>query len=178
MRPILFALLLSLPLTGFAQVYKCRLPNGQTEISTQPCSTGKTLDVRQEERISDADRQAAERDLERVRNFVDKREAARRADQAADLEQQRLNSRRQNNNSEGRVYGSADECLRDAAQMGLEGSQRQQMEADCRRIGANSQPMTVFVPYPVVSPIVRPPPPPPQPRPAPAPTITMEPRKR
>lgn len=184
MRKIVFVLLASLALPLQAQVYKCRLANGQTEISSQPCQGSKTVEVRAEEKISEADRQAAERDLERARNYLDKREASQRADHEAELKQQRqqASQQRATSASHARNYSNANECLRDLAQMTLEASQYAQMESDCRRLRSSMQPQTVYVPYPVAVPAHRhtiiqvPSKPAPAPTP-PAPSISIQPRK-
>lgn len=129
----LLALTFSLPAP--AEIYKCRLANGQAEISNTPCSAGNTLKVRPEERVSEADRQQAERDLERMRDYVDKREAAQRAESASEFERQRLQAgQRAASRSSYGSYGNADECLRDVAQMVLSAAQRAQLEADCRQL--------------------------------------------
>lgn len=187
MRPLVsalwvFTLFAGLALPIQAQVYKCRLANGQTEISSQPCQGGKTLEVRPEERVNEANRLAAEQDLERARKFIDQREAAQRADNAEALERERLQAagvRRGATSNQGQNYSNADECLRDVAQMALETTQRSQMEADCRRITRN-QPQTVYVPYPVAVPVQRPVyvhPSPSTPMQS-APTIAIQPRKK
>lgn len=149
-----------------ADIYKCRLPNGQTEISNTPCAAGATLKTRPEERVSEADRQQAERDLERMRDYVDKREAAQRAESAGDYERQRLQaSQRLSSPIATGNYSNADECLRDVAQMALGATQRAQMEAECRQIAPRA-PTAISSPYPVVVPVyVAPPPTPHQPKP-------------
>lgn len=160
----LLALTLSLP--GTADIYKCRLPNGQTEISNTPCAAGATLKTRPEERVSDAERQQAERDLERMRDYIDKREAAQRAESAGDLERQRLQaSQRASSPVAAGNYSNADECLRDVAQMALGAAMRAQLEAECRQIAPRA-PAAISSPYPVVVPVyVGPPPPMPHPKP-------------
>lgn len=146
-----------------ADIYKCRLPNGQTEISNTPCAAGATLKTRPEERVSEADRQQAERDLERMRDYVDKREAAQRAESAADYERQRLQaSQRVATPIATGNYSNADECLRDVAQMALGATQRAQMEAECRQIAPRA-PAAISSPYPVVVPVYIAPPPTPHP---------------
>lgn len=155
--PILF-LALANALPALAEVYKCRLPNGQTEISSQPCANGSTLAVRPEEKVSEEARQSAEQDLARARAFIEKREASQRASEAGDLERARLNAaqERQRSPQERRQpspehnYSNTDQCLRDVDQMVLDALQRSALEADCRRIGGapQSPPQIIYVPVP------------------------------
>lgn len=145
--------------TAAADIYKCRLPNGQTEISNTPCAAGATLKTRPEERVSEADRQQAERDLERMRDYVDKREAAQRAETAGEFERQRLQAgQRASSPVAPGNYSNADECLRDVAQMALGATQRAQLEAECRQIAPRA-PAAISSPYPVVVPVYVTPPP-------------------
>ena len=153
-----------------AEIYKCRLPGGKVEISNSPCPGGSgTVAVRPEETVSEANRQQAERDVERMRNFVDRRESAQRAEAAAERQAQ---SQRQAAGSPPPLrYGDPDACLRDLAQQALEATQRAQLETECRslvRPPAPQQPVYVVpgygIPqhhYPPPRPHPRPPPPPP-----------------
>ncbi len=68
--PLLAGLLLAQ--SAGAEIYKCRLPGGKVEISNSPCPGGSgTVAVRPEEAVSEANRQQAERDVARMRNFVE-----------------------------------------------------------------------------------------------------------
>ena len=166
--PLLAGLLLAQ--SAVAEIYKCRLPNGKVEISNSPCPGGSgTVAVRPEETVSEANRQQAERDVERMRNYVDKRESAQRAEAAAERQAQ---SQRQAAGSPPPLrYGDPDACLRDLAQQALEATQRAQLEAECRslvRPPAPQQPVYVVpgygIPqhhYPPPRQHPRPPPPPP-----------------
>ena len=166
--PLLAGLLLTQP--AGAEIYKCRLPGGKVEISNSPCPGGSgTVAVRPEETVSEANRQQAERDVERMRNFVDRRESTQRAEAAAERQAQ---SQRQAAGSPPPLrYGDPDACLRDLAQQALEATQRAQLEAECRslvRPPAPQQPVYVVpgygIPqhhYPPPRPHPRPPPPPP-----------------
>lgn len=158
------------------EVYKCRAPNGTIEIANVPCPAGSsTLKTRPAEIVTPESREQAERDVERMREYVDKRESAQRASEAA--ERQRAPTPHQPRN-----YNSADECLRDAAQMVLEAGQRLQMENECRAI---AKPQTVYIPYPVATPVYNqrsrihiPASPPERKKPEPPqPTVTLQPRK-
>lgn len=163
---LLYPLLaLALPLAAGADIYKCRLPDGRSEISNTPCAAGATLKTRPEERVSEADRARAERDLERMRDYVDKREAAQRAEAADELERQRLQAgRRGAAQISAGNYSNPDECLRDIAQMVQGAAQRAQLESECRQIVPRS-PTTISSPYPVVVPVYVAPPPPHPPKP-------------
>lgn len=142
---LLLALCLALPAT--ADIYKCRLPNGTTEISNRPCASGSnTITARPDEAVSEANREQAEREVERMRRFVEQREAAQRADAAAEREQQA--SQHQSAGSGG-SHGngrSVDTCLRALDQRALEANQRAQLEAACRN---NPESTPTFIPVPV-----------------------------
>lgn len=172
--PLLAGLLLAQP--AGAEIYKCRLPNGKVEISNSPCPGGSgTVAVRPDDTVPEASRQQAERDVARMRTFVDQRESAQRAEAAAERQAQ---SQRQAATPPPAVrYGDPDACLRDLAVQALEATQRAQLEAECRsllRPPAAQQPVYVVpgygVPqhhYPLPRPHPRPPPPPPA-KPAPS----------
>jgi hypothetical protein len=129
--PVLAGLLMAQPAS--AEIYKCRLPDGKTEISNAPCPSGSgTVTVRPDETVSEANRQQAERDVERMRSYVDKRENAQRADIAAERQAQAQGQ--STGASTSRRYGDPDACLRDLAQQALEASQRAQLEAECRSL--------------------------------------------
>lgn len=172
--PLLAGLLLAQP--SGAEIYKCRLPNGKVEISNSPCPGGSgTVAVRPDDTVPEASRQQAERDVARMRTFVDQRESAQRAEAAAERQ---AHSQRQAASPPPAVrYGDPDACLRDLAVQALEATQRAQLEAECRslvRPPAAQQPVYVVpgygVPqhhYPLPRPHPRPPPPPPA-KPAPS----------
>lgn len=135
--------LLALPVQ--ADIYKCRLANGRTEISNAPCPSGSgTLTVRPDDTVSEANRQQAEREVDRMRSFVEKREAEQRSEEAA--ERQRQSSERQSV-AQQRVYQSAnmDDCLRELEQNPVEAARRAELEAICRA-KAKSEPTLVPVP--------------------------------
>ena len=94
--------------------------------------------------MSEQSRQQAERDVERMRSFVDKREATQRSEEAA--ERQRQSSERQSAVQQ-RVYqsGSMNECLRELELNQPEPSRRAELEAICRA-KARSEPTLVPVP--------------------------------
>lgn len=172
--PLLAGLLLTQP--AGAEIYKCRLPNGKVEISNSPCPDGSnTVAVRPNDTVPEASRQQAERDVARMRTFVDQRESAQRAEAAA--ERQAQSQRQATSPSPAVRYGDPDACLRDLALQALEATQRAHLEAECRslvRPPAAMQPVYVVpgfgVPqhhYPPPLPPQRPSPPPPA-QPAPS----------
>ena len=148
---LLLAAVLALPLAGHAEIYKCRLPGGQTEISNTPCGTAAaTLGVRPDETVSAARREQAERDVERMRNFVEKREAAQRADDEAE-------SRRQAEVLEAharqRVYqaNTMDDCLAELDQQAVDSRRRAELEAICRA-KPRPAPAPTVIPVPIAVP--------------------------
>jgi hypothetical protein len=133
-----------------ADIYKCRLANGHTEISNLPCPLGSsTVTSRPDERVSETARRQAEHEVDRMRQYVEKREASQRAEEAA--AQQRSNAGRPPTPPAPmpqRQYTSAEECLRSIEPLSLEAGQRARMEAECHNIPA---PQNVYVP-PTVAP--------------------------
>ncbi|NTV72137.1 MAG: DUF4124 domain-containing protein [Azonexaceae bacterium] len=184
---ILFAIapLILLSAPASAEIYKCRLPNGKTEITNVPCPTGSgTVTVRPDERVSEAARRAAEQDVERMRNYVEKREAVQRAQDKAEREERVATQRQPNTVSRApRQTGNADECLHNIESMVLEASQRAQMEAECRNL-VSPQPAYAPVGVPVMPILpqhqhIHPqPPPPPKAEPPSAPGIAVQPLKK
>lgn len=80
-----------------------------------------------------------------MRNFVEKREAVQRADEAAQRDEQRAANQQSRPPSPrpSQQHGNTDECLRNVESMVLEASQRAQMEADCRNL---LSPQPVYAP--------------------------------
>ena len=149
MHRLFIALLLlpSLPLTASAEIYKCRLPNGKTEIANTPCASGSgTVTVRPDDHVSEASRLQAERDVERMRHYVEKREAIQQAEEAAERQERNRQQQAVAASRPSRQYNSAEECRRDLDQMALEATQRALMEAECQGI---ARPQTVYVPVAV-----------------------------
>lgn len=145
---------------AMAEIYKCRLPGGKTEISNAPCPRGsETLTARPDETVPEANRQQAERDVERMRNFVDKREASQRAESEAERQASRPAASGQ---PTARRYGDAAACLDQLRQQVLEAGQRAALEAECRSL----QPAPEAAPTPGYGPLYVPAyghPPPPRP---------------
>ena len=88
----LFVLLLSAASSASAQVYKCRQPDGSTQISNAPCEGGsKTVKTVEEEAIPDDVREQAEARNERQRKQADAMAKERKAEEAAERkERERL----------------------------------------------------------------------------------------
>lgn len=170
---IALLLLLGSTLTVHAEVYKCRQPDGRTEISNSPCSGGSsTLKAIPEETVSEASRRQAERDADRLENYADKLEAERKAGEAAERRQLK---ERQAAARQGPAPASIESCLRTLDRMVLDSSRRAELEEGCRTTGS-VQPVYVQDPYyyggsgyirPPYPP--RPPHPPHPPRPMPTP---------
>jgi len=170
---IALLLLLGSTLTVHAEVYKCRQPDGRTEISNSPCSGGSsTLKAIPDDTVSEASRRQAERDADRLENYADKLEAERKAGEAVErrqLKEQQAAAR------QGPAPASIESCLRTLDRMVLDSSRRAELEEGCRTTGS-VQPVYVQDPYyyggsgyirPPYPP--RPPHPPHPPRPMPTP---------
>lgn len=81
----LFVLLLGAASSASAQAYKCRQPDGSTQISTSPCEGGsKTVKTVEEEEIPDDVREQAEARNERQRKQADAMAKERKAEEAAE----------------------------------------------------------------------------------------------
>lgn len=145
---LLFALT-GLAAPAAADIYKCRLADGRIEISNSPCTSGSgTLSSRPDDTVPEASRQQAERDVERMRNFVDKREAAQRAEAAAERQAQ-IAAQQRSASSNHHRYGDPDACLRELSNQALEANQRAALEAECRslvRPPAPATPAPTYVP--------------------------------
>lgn len=145
-RKSVLMVLLALSIDAGAEVYKCRLPDGQMEITNAPCPKGSgTVTVRPDEKVSEADRLQAEREVERMRLQADRMEAAQRA-----AETERIAAQKRNpavNAPPAAETRTVEECLHDVGQQALDAHQRAEQEATCRAGGRSSQP--VYVPVPV-----------------------------
>ena len=139
----LLTTLLALP--AQADIYKCRLANGKTEISNSPCPAGSgTVTVRPDDTVSEENRRQAERNVERMQSFVEKREAEQLADEK--IEQERQAGERQLA-AQQRVYESTsmENCLRELAQQSIDTQRRAELEAICRA-KAKNEPTVIGVP--------------------------------
>lgn len=83
---ILLALALLSPAHG--EAYKCRQPDGRTEISSAPCGAGsKTLKTVEADRVPEEDRLRAEREVARQREQLEKSEQNRQATEKQEREE-------------------------------------------------------------------------------------------
>lgn len=130
-RPALL-LLLSIAGTGLqADIYKCKLANGTVEIANTPCPTGSTaLTRRPDEPVSAERRKQAEQDVERMRSYVERREALQQAESAE--ERTSIAERPATVSATPRQYGDPERCLNELSQQALEATQRAMLEAECR----------------------------------------------
>jgi hypothetical protein len=159
-----------LAFSATADVYKCRQPNGSTEISNSPCAGGSsTVKTVADDVVSEENRRQAERNVEQMRIDAEKLEATRRADEAIERKQQEEQRQQQAN---GPSAETIQECIRTLDRMALDPARRANLEATCRTKGS-VEPVYVPVPYyggPTYVRPVRPyPPRPPQTRPEPLP---------
>jgi len=166
---ITLLVLLGCALPAQAEVYKCRQPDGRTEISNSPCSGGSsTIKAIPDDTVSEASRRQAEEDADRLENYADQLEAKRKAGEAAEQkqlkEQQVAAAARQ-----GPSPASVQACLQTLDRMALDLSRRAELEDGCRATGS-VQPVYVQDPYYYGgSGYIRPPHPPHPPRPVPKP---------
>ena len=115
-----------------ADVYKCRLPNGSTEISSSPCAGGSsTVKTVADDIVSEENRRQAERNVEQMRSDAEKLEAARRADQANERKQQEKQQQ-----ASGPPPGAIEDCLRGLDRMALDAARHAELEATCRSKGS------------------------------------------
>ena len=130
-RPALM-LLLGVALTAQAEVYKCRQPDGRTQISTSPCAGGaKTIKEVEEDVIPDDVRAKAERDAERQRKQANELEAERTADEAED----RREAERQRKESGLPTPAAVQQCMNTVARMNIDASRRAELESGCQLTG-------------------------------------------
>jgi hypothetical protein len=147
MKFVIGTLLALMAVSAQAEIYKCRLADGRIEISSSPCSGGsKTLSARPAETVPDTSREEAERDVARMRSFVEQREAEQRRDEAAysrqlEAEQQASAARS--------VYEThdMDACLRELGRQNVDAGRRAELEAICRAKGKPA-PTVIAVPVP------------------------------
>ena len=141
---ITFVILLACALPAQAEVYKCRQPDGRTEISNSPCSGGSsTVKSIPDDTVSEASRQQAERDADRLEDYTDRLEAERKTGEAAErkqLKEQQAAAR------EGPSPASVQACLQTLERMALDLARRAELEEGCRATGS-VQPVYVQEPY-------------------------------
>lgn len=147
MKALVAILLALVTLAAQAEIYKCRLANGRTEISNVPCPGGSTtLSARPAETVPEASREQAERDVARMRSFVEQREAEQRRDNAELARQQEAARQADVARS---VYESSDMdiCLRELGRQPVDAARRAELEAVCRA-KTRAAPAVVAVPVP------------------------------
>ena len=127
-----------------AEVYKCRQPDGRTEISNSPCSGGSSkIKAIPDDTVSEASRQQAERDADRLEDYTDRLEAERKTGEAAErkqLKEQQAAAR------QGPSPASVQACLQTLERMALDLARRAELEEGCRATGS-VQPVYVQEPY-------------------------------
>jgi hypothetical protein len=165
MKPWLALAIALFAFSATADVYKCRQPNGSTEISNSPCSGGSsTVKKVADEVISEENRRQAERNVEQMRSDAEKLEATRRADEAIERKQQE-----EQRQASGPSPSAIENCLRTLERMALDPNRRAELEATCHNKGS-VEPVYIPVPYYVGPSYIRPSRPlPPQTRPEPLP---------
>ena len=148
MKYVIGTLLALMAVSSQAEIYKCRLADGRTEISSAPCSGGSaTLSARPAETVPEASREQAERDVARMRSFVEQREAEQRREEAAYTRQQETERQAE---AARRVYETSDmeSCLRELGRQNVDAARRTELEAVCRGKSAALSPV-IAVPVPV-----------------------------
>jgi hypothetical protein len=147
MSYLMGALLALAAFSAQAEIYKCRLADGRTEISSAPCPGGSTtLSTRPAETVPEASREQAERDVARMRSFVEQREAEQRREEAADNRQRQAEQQAEAARS---IYetNDMDSCLRELGRQNVDAGRRAELEAVCRAKTKASSPVVV-VPVP------------------------------
>lgn len=80
---LLLLTFLAVALPAQAEAFKCRKPDGSTQISSEPCAGGSsTVRTVDDEAVPEATREQAERNAERQRQRADQLQAERRAGEA------------------------------------------------------------------------------------------------
>ena len=136
MKPTRIALFLLLGCTFHvhAEVYKCRQPDGRTEISNSPCSGGaSTLKAVPDDVVPEASRRQAERDADRLENYADKLDAQRKSNEAAEnklLKEEQAAARL------GPAPANIEHCLNTVDRMVLDSTRRAELEDGCRATGS------------------------------------------
>ena len=123
---------LAVALTVQAEVYKCRQPDGGTQISSEPCSGGaSTVKTIQDDAVSEAAREQAERDVQRQRQMANQMKSERQADEAAERKEQEALRKASGAPSQAAVQ----QCLNTLGRMSLDSSRRAELESGCHATG-------------------------------------------
>lgn len=185
--PTLIGLLLVSLAPAHAGAYKCRLPDGSIEITSQPCASGSaTLGVRNDEAVSETRRREIEDDLRRMRTYLDQREIEQR--NQLDRERQKPSPLSETSDapltppSPPPARRTLEDCLRDLDRQAVPPMQRSQLENLCRS-NPDSRPTVVTVPVYIPAPapaIVTSPNPPAAlaPHPQPTPSVAYPPARK
>lgn len=129
--PLLLALL-AVTLPAWGQAYKCRLPDGSTQISSAPCAGGaKTLKEVDDEVIPDDVRTRAEQDAERQRRRAGELAAERKADEAQDKRDAEAARKAAGLPAPATVQ----QCLNTVNRMNIDASRRSELESGCQLTG-------------------------------------------
>lgn len=169
--PFLLLTFLAVALPAHGQAYKCRQPDGSTQISSEPCAGGaRTLKEVDEDVIPDDVRAKAQRDVDRQRQRADQLKAERKADEA----QERRDAEAQRKAAGLPSPAAVQQCLSTVGRMNIDSSRRAELESECTVTGqiapvyneTYQQPYYGGVYYPAhpYPPRPRPPYPPPPPK--------------
>ena len=135
-------LLLGCALTAQAEVYKCRQPDGSTQISSEPCSGGaSTVKTIQDDTVPEAAREQAERDVQRQRQMANQMKSERQADEVAARKEQEALRKASGAPSQAAVQ----QCLNTLGRMSLDSSRRSELESGCYATGTLQPVQTVQV---------------------------------
>lgn len=130
--PFILLSFLAVALPAHGQAYKCRQPDGSTQISSEPCAGGaRTLKEVDEDVVSPEARARAARDAERARERADRLESERRADEAAERKERERQRKESGLPSEAAIQ----QCLNTLGRMNLDSSRRSEMENGCYATG-------------------------------------------
>ena len=131
-NPFILLTFLAVALPAHGQAYKCRQPDGSTQISSEPCAGGaRTLKEVDEDAVSPEARARAERDAEQARQRADRLEGERRADEAAERKERERQRKESGLPSEAAIQ----QCLNTLGRMNLDSSRRSEMENGCYATG-------------------------------------------
>lgn len=132
MRIYTLVLLLAVSGAASAQAFKCRQPDGSTQISSEPCSGGaSTVKTVEDDAVPEAVREQAERDVERQRKMANEMKAERQADEAAERKQQEALRKASGAPSQAAIQ----QCLNTLGRMSIDSSRRAELESGCYATG-------------------------------------------
>ena len=130
--PFLLLTFLAVALPAHGQAYKCRQPDGSTQISSEPCAGGaRTLKEVDEDVIPDDVRARAQRDVDRQRQRADQLKADRKADEV----QERREAEAQRKATGLPSPAAVQQCLSTVGRMNIDSSRRAELESECTVTG-------------------------------------------